>query len=71
MGEKGTFSSGLYGGSIAGGLNYAIGSSNTILATTLGIRFLGQFTEGLEYNNVRVPLSLNMDDIFISVAILF
>lgn len=70
LGEKISFTGFGFGFGIAGGANFGLGSGNTILTTTIGIRYFG-FAGEAEHNDQNDTLSGNATEFFISVGMLF
>ena len=69
-GDKIEFTGAAFGLGLAGGANFGLGSGNTILTTTIGLRGLG-FAGNAEWYNEDEKLEGNLTEFFISVGMLF
>ncbi|MBW2177629.1 MAG: hypothetical protein JRH03_11895 [Deltaproteobacteria bacterium] len=70
LGDELSFSGATFGLGVAGGANFGLGSGNTILTTTIGMRAIG-FAGQAEWYDESEGLSGNATEFFLSVGILF
>ncbi len=70
LGDEISFIGAAFGLGLAGGANFGVGSGETILTTTIGVRALG-FSGKSEWHNQDEDLSGNATEVFLSVGILF
>jgi hypothetical protein len=70
LGDEISFTGAAFGLGAAGGANFGVGSGNTILTTTIGVRALGIAGDS-EWYNEEEELKGNIAEFFLSVGILF
>jgi hypothetical protein len=70
LGDEISFVGAAFGLGVAGGANFGIGSGNTILTTTIGVRALG-FSGEAEWYGQDEDLDGNATEFFLSVGVLF
>ena len=70
LGDKQTFRGFSFGLGLAGGANFGLGSGNTIITTTIGVRGLG-FAGEMEWYDESERMDGSTTEFFISVGMLF
>ena len=70
LGDEISFTGAAFGLGAAGGANFGVGSGNTILTTTIGVRALGIAGDS-EWYNEEEELKGHIAEFFVSVGILF
>ena len=70
LGDEISFAGAAVGLGIAGGANFGVGSGNTILTTTIGVRAIG-FSGESEWYNENEDLDGNVTEFFLSIGIFF